>query len=183
MVKLLEEYNTGINPRLRKELKRTNALAVPRLKKIVVSVGMGKIRQEEKQVAEILAGLRNITGQKPALTYSRKSIAGFNVRENDLAGAMVTLRGKRMYEFFERLVNLALPRVKDFRGLSPSGFDNGGNYNFGITEHTVFPEIDYNKVIHMFGMNITLVTSADNGEEARLLLTALGLPLASSELD
>ncbi len=181
MAKLQKEYFDRVVPKLQKELKRKSPMAVPRLKKIVVSCGMGKIREDEKKVAEVVAGLGTVTGQKPALTYARKSIAGFNVRQNDLAGAMVTLRGERMYEFFERLTVLTLPRVKDFRGLSPAGFDSGGNYNFGITEHAVFPEIDYNKVNYMFGMNITVVTSANNKDEARLLLTSLGLPLASPE--
>ncbi|MFH0796877.1 MAG: 50S ribosomal protein L5 [Candidatus Omnitrophota bacterium] len=174
---LLKYYKSEIVPKLQKEFKYSNKMAVPRLEKVVVSVGLGKINKDEKAIEEILSTLAVITGQKPVLRRSRKAIAGFSLRENDLVGAFVTLRGKRMFDFFARLVTFALPRVRDFRGLTLSGFDQNGNYNFGLTEQTVFPEIDYNKVSKIFGMNINLVTSAKKKEEARALLSDLGLPL------
>jgi len=177
MSKLLEKYKKEIVPQLRKEFNHKNPLAVSKLVKIVVSVGLGKINRDEKAIEEVVSTLSAITGQKPVLTRSRKSIAGFSLRKNDLVGAFVTLRGKRMYDFFERLTVFALPRVRDFRGLPLSGFDRDGNYNFGLSEQTVFPEVDYNKVGRIFGMNITLVTSTRKKEEAKALLVALGLPL------
>ena len=177
MTRLFEKYQTEVVPKLQSDFKHKNRMAVARLVKVVVSVGLGKINKDEKAVEEILTTLGVITGQKPVTRRARKSIANFNLRENDLVGAFVTMRGKKMYEFFDRLVTFALPRVRDFRGLSPSGFDRSGNYNFGLTEQTVFPEVDYNKIEKVFGMNINLVCSARSKEEAKALLVALGLPL------
>lgn len=177
MTRLFERYRTEIVPKLQAEFKHKNRMAVGKLVKVVVSVGLGKINKEEKAVEEILATLGTITGQKPVTRRARKSIANFNLRENDLVGAFVTMRGKKMYEFFDRLVTFALPRVRDFRGLPLSGFDRSGNYNFGLAEQTVFPEVDYNKIEKVFGMNINLVCRAKNKEEAKALLVALGLPL------
>ena len=177
MARILEKYKKEIVPKIQDEFKHANRMAVGRLEKIVVSVGVGKINKDEKAVGEVLATLAAITGQKPVVRRSRKSIAEFSLRENDLVGAFVTLRGKRMYEFFDRLVTFALPRVRDFRGLPPSGFDQNGNYNFGLTEQTVFPEVDYNKVVKIFGMNINIVTTANDKKESTTLLGMLGLPL------
>lgn len=177
MTRLFERYRDEIVPKLQTEFKHKNRMAVGKLVKVVVSVGLGKINKEEKAVEEILVTLGAITGQKPVTRRARKSIANFNLRENDLVGAFVTMRGKRMYEFFDRLVTFALPRVRDFRGLPLSGFDRSGNYSFGMAEQTVFPEVDYNKVEKVFGMNINLVCNAQNKEEAKALLIALGLPL------
>jgi len=177
MTRLFEKYQTEIVPKLQADFKHKNQMAVGKLVKVVVSVGLGKINKEEKAIEEILATLGAITGQKPVIRRARKSIANFNLRENDLVGAFVTIRGKRMYEFFDRLVTFALPRVRDFRGLPPAGFDRSGNYNFGLAEQTVFPEVDYNKVEKVFGMNINLVCKAKKKEEAKALLVALGLPL------
>ncbi|MFH2068134.1 MAG: 50S ribosomal protein L5 [Candidatus Omnitrophota bacterium] len=180
MTRLFKKYKSEIVPKLQTEFKHKNRMAVGKLVKVVVSVGLGKINKEEKAVAEILATLGAITGQKPVTRRARKSIANFNLRENDLVGAFVTLRGKRMYEFFDRLVTFALPRVRDFRGLPPSGFDRNGNYSFGLAEQTVFPEVDYNKIEKVFGMNVNLVCNAKNKEEAKALLVALGLPLEAA---
>ncbi|HNQ35343.1 MAG TPA: 50S ribosomal protein L5 [bacterium] len=181
MARLLDKYKKEIIARLTEQFKYSNQMAVPKLTKIVVSVGLGKIGKEEKVVEEILGGLTAITGQKPVMRRARKSIAGFNLRTNDLVGAFVTLRGQRMYEFLDRLVSFALPRVRDFRGLPKTGFDRAGNYSFGLNEQTIFPEIDFNKVTKVFGMNINLVTSARNRQEAEPLLTMLGLPLEKEE--
>ena len=181
MTRLFKRYQTEIVPKLQAEFKHKNRMAVGKLVKVVVSVGLGKINKEEKAVEEILATLGTITGQKPVTRRARKSIANFNLRENDLVGAFVTIRGKKMYEFFDRLVTFALPRVRDFRGLPLSGFDRNGNYNFGLAEQTVFPEVDYNKIEKVFGMNINLVCRAKNKEEAKALLVALGLPLEAPQ--
>lgn len=179
--RLHEKYRTTVLPGLRERFGFTNDLAVPRLTKIVVSVGLGRVSKDEKAVEEVLSTLAVITGQKPVTTRARKSIAGFSLRENDLVGAFVTLRGQRMYEFLDRLVTFSLPRVRDFRGLPAEGFDRDGNYNFGLKDQTVFPEIDYNKVGHVFGMNINMVTSVSSREPAVYLLTSLGLPLQGYE--
>lgn len=175
--RLYEKYTAEVLPELKKKFGYGNDLAVPRLSKVVLSVGLGRVSKDEKVVAEIIDTLALVTGQKPVMTRARKSIAGFSLRQNDLVGAYVTLRGKRMYEFFDRLVTFSLPRVRDFRGLPAGGFDRDGNYNFGLRDQAVFPEVDYNKIGHVFGMNITLVTTAGGREAAELLLSSLGLPL------
>lgn len=176
MARLLDRYRTEIVPTLAKELGRTNPHALPRLEKIVVSMGLGKSIGERKRLDEAVDHLAQITGQKPQITSSKKAVSGFRLREGMEVGARVTLRGKRMYDFLDRLVTLALPRVRDFRGLNPNGFDGRGNYNMGLNEQLVFPEISPDKVNFTQGMNITMVTSARTDDEGRLLLREFGVP-------
>lgn len=176
MPRLLDRYRENIVPKLKTELKRDNALALPRLTKIVVSMGLGKSATERKRLEEATDHLAQITGQKPVITKARQAISGFRLRQGMEIGCMVTLRGGRMYEFLDRLITLALPRVRDFRGLNPNGFDGRGNYSMGLTEQLVFPEINPDKVAFVQGMNITMVTTARNNDEGRLLMRELGLP-------
>ncbi|WP_166820730.1 50S ribosomal protein L5 [Thalassoroseus pseudoceratinae] len=177
MSQLLQEYRERIVPALQKKLNITNVHAVPALKKIVVSMGVGSSIQDSKHLEEAVANLTQLSGQKPKITQARKSVAQFRLREGMQIGAMVTLRRGRMYEFAERLIRLALPRVRDFRGLNPKAFDGNGNYSLGLNEQLVFPEINADAVQHVQGMNITFVTSAKTNEEGRELLRELGLPL------
>jgi large subunit ribosomal protein L5 len=173
---LYEEYKNEIRKKLAEELN-LNIMEVPRIEKIVVHVGWGKEAVEDPKSLEIVAqDLALITGQKPVITRARKSVAQFKLRKGTPIGLKVTLRKKRAYDFLERLINLALPRVRDFRGLPKSGFDGRGSYSFGLDEHTAFPEIDIDKVQRVFGMDITIVTSAKNDELAYRLLSALGFP-------
>jgi large subunit ribosomal protein L5 len=174
---LQKAYRERIAPALKDRLKKTNVHAVPKLQKVVVSMGVGTAIQDSKHLDEAVAHLGQLTGQKPQITRSRKSIAQFRLREGMQVGCRVTLRGRRMYEFVERLVNFALPRVRDFRGLNPSAFDGNGNYSLGLTEQLVFPEINADQVQHVQGMNITFVTTAKTDDEARELLRELGMPL------
>jgi large subunit ribosomal protein L5 len=176
VARLEEKYKTEVAPALAAEFKRANRLAVPRLTKIVVSMGVGKFLGDEAKLDAAVAELAQITGQKPVVTKARGSISNFKLRQGMKVGIMVTLRGQRMYEFLDHLIALAIPRVKDFRGLPPSGFDGRGNYNMGLSEQTVFPEVDPAKVQFTQGMNITMVTTAATDEEARRLLTLLGMP-------
>jgi len=178
--RLLEKYKKEILPGLAEKLGRTNRLSLPRLEKIVVNMGVGKAASEKKHLEDALDALKQITGQKPLTTLSRKSIANFKLREGMAIGCKVTLRGKRMWEFLDRLVSLALPRVRDFRGLDPNAFDGRGNYNLGLTEQLVFPELNPDKFTTPQGMNITLVTSAQSDDEARELLRGLGMPLRAA---
>jgi len=178
--RLQEKYQKQILPNLAEKLGRTNRLSLPRLQKIVVNMGVGKAIGEKKFLEDALDAMRQITGQKPLTTLSRKSIANFKLREGLAIGCKVTLRGKRMWEFLDRLVSIALPRVRDFRGLDPNGFDGRGNYNLGLTEQLVFPELNPDKFTTPQGMNITLVTSVDKDDEARELLRALGMPLRAA---
>jgi large subunit ribosomal protein L5 len=178
--RLLEKYHKEILPGLAKKLARANLLSLPRLQKIVVNMGVGKAVSEKKHIEDASEALKTITGQKPLVTLSRKSIANFKLREGMPIGCKVTLRGKRMWEFLDRLVSIALPRVRDFRGLDPNGFDGRGNYNLGLTEQLVFPELHPDKYTTPQGMNITLVTSIDSDDEARDLLRGLGMPLRAS---
>jgi large subunit ribosomal protein L5 len=166
-------------PTLAREFDFKNPLGVPRLEKIVVSMGLGKVMDEEGRMEAAAAELARVTGQQPVVTRARRSISNFKLREGMKVGLMVTLRGERMYEFLDRLIGLAIPRVRDFRGLSPSGFDGRGNYNMGLSEQTVFPEIDPSKVKFTQGMNIAIVTTARTDEQARRLLTLLGMPFRS----
>ena len=164
---------------MRERFGYENPMEIPRLEKIVVNMGLGKLSEagkENKIIEDSVNELSLITGQRPVVTRARKSIAGFKLREGASIGCMVTLRGDRMYEFFDRLVSLALPRVRDFRGVSPDAFDGSGNFTLGIREHLIFPEIDYGKVDKVKGMNITIVTTAKRDEEARDLLKNLGMP-------
>ncbi len=159
------------------ELGLDNVMQVPRLDKIVVNMGVGDAVKDGRMLDAALEDLTTITGQKPVVTKARKSIAGFKLREGMPIGAKVTLRGNRMWEFYDRLVTLALPRIRDFRGMDPEAFDGHGNYTMGVTEQLIFPEIDYDKVLKVRGMDITIVTTATDDDEGRALLAALGFPL------
>jgi large subunit ribosomal protein L5 len=179
--RLLEHYTKTVRQQLAKDLGRTNPHALPSLEKIVVSMGVGVAVTEKKYLEEALNALSQITGQKPVATLSKAAVAGFKLRENLPIGCKVTLRGRRMWEFLDRLVSLALPRVRDFRGLSSSAFDGHGNYSLGLSEQMVFPEINPDKFTRPQGMNITLVTTARDDDEAKLFLRALGVPLKKEE--
>jgi large subunit ribosomal protein L5 len=178
--RLQEKYEKEILPALVEKLGRTNRHSMPRLQKIVINMGVGKAIAEKKYMEEAVDVLKQISGQKPVITLSRKSIANFKLRENLPIGCKVTLRGKRMYEFLDRLISLALPRVRDFRGLDPNAFDGRGNYNLGLTEQMVFPELNPDKYSIPQGMNITLVTSTSSNDEARELLRGFGMPLRAA---
>ena len=177
--RLQEKYENEILPGLVKSLGRANRLSLPRLQKIVVSMGVGSATTEKKHMDMALAALTEITGQKPAIRIATKAVAGFRLREGSPVGCLVTLRGSRMYEFLDRLISLGLPRVRDFRGLNPKAFDGRGNYSLGLTEQLVFPELNPDKYTVTQGMNVTLVTSTPSNDEARELLQGFGLPLRS----
>jgi large subunit ribosomal protein L5 len=179
--RLLEKYNKEVLPGLRQSLGRENVHALPRLTKIVVSMGVGSAVQEKKHMEEAVAALTVITGQKPSVCKSRHSISNFKLREGLEIGAKVTLRGPRMWEFLDRLVSIALPRVRDFRGLNPNAFDGRGNYSLGLTEQLVFPEINPDKFTRTQGMNIAFITTTDSNDEARELLRLLGMPFRVEE--
>jgi large subunit ribosomal protein L5 len=174
--RLRARFDKEVAPALLKELELTNAMAVPRLNKIVVNMGMGEATQNSKILDPAVNELGQITGQKPIVTKAKKSIAAFKVREGQAIGTMVTLRGDRMYEFFDRLVNIVLPRVRDFKGVSTKSFDGRGNFTLGVHDQLIFPEISYEKVDKMKGMNVTIVTTAANDNQARTLLKHLGMP-------
>jgi large subunit ribosomal protein L5 len=178
--RLLERYEKEVLPALAQQLGRSNRLSLPKMDKIVINMGVGKAVSEKKYLEEALDAIKQISGQKPVVTLSRKSIANFKLRENMPIGCKVTLRGKRMYEFLDRLVSLALPRVRDFRGLDANAFDGRGNYNLGLTEQVVFPEINPDKFTGVQGMNITIVTTTTSNDEARELLRAFGMPLKAA---
>ena len=169
-------YDNEIRDKLKTELGLENVMLVPRLEKIVVNCGVGKATQQQSLLEGAVRDLTTITGQKPMVTRAKKSIAGFKLREGNPIGAKVTMRGDRMWEFFDRLVSLAIPRIRDFRGLSPKGFDGRGNYTFGVNEQLIFPEIDYDKIDAPRGMDITIVTTARTNAEGRALLDAFGFP-------
>jgi len=181
MARLHERYKEEIVPQLKNELGVSNPHAVPRLEKIIVSMGVGEGARDSKILDQCVESLTVITGQKAQRTRARKSIAAFKLREGTEVGCRVTLRRRRMYEFLDRLITLALPRVRDFRGLNPNAFDGHGNYSFGLTEQLVFPEIDPDKLPHVQGMNITIVTSAQSNEDGRALLRSLGMPLRKED--
>jgi large subunit ribosomal protein L5 len=174
--RLKERFEKELRPALMKELGFNNPMQVPRLEKIVVNMGLGEAISNGKIIDASLAQLTMIAGQKPVITKSRKSIANFKLRQGQSIGVMVTLRGDRMYEFFDRLVAIALPRVRDFKGVSPKAFDGKGNYTLGVREQIIFPEINYDQVEKIKGLNITVVTTARNDEEGRALLRQLGMP-------
>ena len=176
MARLKERYQKEIAPSLAKEFGIENPMAVPRLDKIVLNMGMGEAVANAKVLDTAVTELTSIAGQKPVITKAKKSIASFKLRQGMPIGVMVTLRGERMYEFFDRLISVALPRVRDFRGVSPKAFDGRGNYTIGIREQLIFPEIDFNKVDKLRGMNISIVTTARNDDQARSLLKSLGMP-------
>jgi len=181
--RLVERYEQEIVPALAEQLGRTNRLSLPRLKKIVVNMGVGSAIGEKKHLEEAVDAMKLITGQKPVVTMARKSIAGFRLREGMPIGCKVTIRGRRMFEFLDRLISLALPRVRDFRGLSPKAFDGHGNYSIGLTEQLVFPELNPDKYSRTQGMNVTLVTSTESDDEARELLRRFGMPLQTDSTE
>ncbi|MDZ7860722.1 MAG: 50S ribosomal protein L5 [Candidatus Krumholzibacteriota bacterium] len=170
-------YRDKVVQQLIKKFEYGNVLEVPRLKKIVLNMGLGSAKDDPKILDSAVADLAAITGQKPLITKAKTSVAGFNIRAGAQIGCKVTLRRDRMYEFFDRLVNVAIPRIRDFRGLNTKSFDGRGNYSFGVEEQVVFPEIDYDNVSEVRGMDITIVTSAKTDEEAKELITLLGMPL------
>jgi large subunit ribosomal protein L5 len=174
--RLKQRYQKEVGPAIAKEFGIKNPMAIPRLEKIVINMGMGEAIANAKILDTGADELKSITGQKPVITKAKKSIASFKLRQGMPIGVMVTLRGDRMYEFMDRLVSVALPRVRDFRGVSPKAFDGRGNYTIGVREQLIFPEIDFNKVDKLRGMNISIVTTARNDELARALLKALGMP-------
>jgi len=174
--RMREKYVKEVLPALMKEFSLDNPMAAPKLEKIVVNMGVGEATQNAKVIDPAASEVGFITGQKPVVTKAKKSIAAFKVREGMPIGVMVTLRGDRMYEFFDRLVNIALPRVRDFRGVPTKSFDGRGNYTLGVRDQLIFPEIDYSKVEKMKGMNITIVTTAGNDDQARALLKHMGMP-------
>jgi large subunit ribosomal protein L5 len=176
MARLKELYKKEMIPQLTKEFSYRNVMEVPKLEKIVINMGLGEAIQNVKILDSAAAEMMSIAGQKPVITKARKSIASFKLREGMPIGCMVTLRKEKMYEFLDRLVNVALPRVRDFKGVSPKGFDGRGNYSLGVKEQLIFPEINYDKVDKIKGMNITVVTTAKTDEEGRALLKLLGMP-------
>lgn len=174
--RLKEKYVNEVRDQLFKELGLTNVNQIPRLEKIVVNMGVGRAAGDKKLLEGAIADMRTITGQQPMVTRAKKSIAGFHLREGQAIGCKVTLRGDRMWEFFDRLMSTALPRVRDFRGCNPKSFDGRGNYTMGLTEQLIFPEIEYDKIDKIRGMDIVICTTAETDEEARELLSQIGAP-------
>src|SRR5437764_6166604 len=180
MARLMERYQKEITPRLSERFGRTNRHSLPRLQKIVVNMGVGKALQDKNRIEQSAEQLGQITGQRPQITRAKKAISSFRLRENNEIGCRVTLRGQRMYEFLDRLIAIALPRIRDFRGLNPKSFDGHGNYNMGLTEQAIFPEIDPDKLNFTQGMDVTFVTNTNNDDEARELLKLFGMPFRES---
>lgn len=178
MARLRDYYDSDVAPAMMKKFGYKSVMQIPKLDKIVVNVGCGEARDNPKIVEAVVNDLMQITGQKPVLCKAKKSVANFKLREGMTIGAKVTLRGERMYEFLDRLFNLALPRVRDFRGINPNSFDGRGNYSMGVREQLIFPEIDYDKIDKVRGMDICFITTANTDEEARELLTLMGAPFA-----
>ena len=178
MARLKETYVNEVAPALMKKFEYKSVMQIPKLDKIVINVGCGEARDNPKVVDAILSDIQQITGQKPVLCKAKKSVANFKLREGMTIGVKVTLRGERMYEFLDRFFNLALPRVRDFRGINPNSFDGRGNYSLGIKEQLIFPEIDYDKIDKVRGMDICFVTTANTDEEARELLSLMGAPFS-----
>jgi large subunit ribosomal protein L5 len=178
LTRVEESYKEQVAPAMQREFSYQNTMQVPRLQKIVLNIGLGEARENARALDSASADVATITGQKPVITRSKKSIANFRLREGMPIGVMVTLRGRRMYEFFDRLVNAALPRIRDFRGLPTKAFDGRGNYSLGVREQLIFPEIDYDKVDRIRGMQINICTSAGNDEEGKRLLELMGMPFA-----
>ena len=179
---LHERYNNEIVPALRKAFEFKNVMQVPRIEKIVVNIGMGEALDNPKSLEAAVSDLAIVTGQKPVMNKARKSIANFKLREGRLIGTKVTLRGDRMWAFLDRLMNTALPRVRDFRGVSPNAFDGRGNYTLGIRDQLIFPEIEYDKIDKLRGMEVTIVTTAKNDDQARVMLDLLGMPFKKKEV-
>ncbi|MDH5750097.1 MAG: 50S ribosomal protein L5 [Rhodospirillales bacterium] len=180
MARLREMYSSSIRAALQEEFKYKNPMQIPKLTKIVLNMGVGEASQDKKKIQGAVEDLTKITGQKPVITTARKSIANFKLREGMVVGCKVTLRNERMYEFLDRLINVALPRVRDFRGVSAKSFDGAGNYSMGLKEQIVFPEIDYDQVDAIRGMDIVICSSANNDVEARALLKAFDMPFRKS---
>ncbi len=176
MARLYETYKNDIVPKMMEKFQYDNIMQVPKVERVVVNIGVGEAIQNPKALDGAVNDLSIISGQKPVITRARKSIAGFKLREGMAIGCKVTLRGERMYDFLDRLINLALPRVRDFRGVSPQAFDGRGNYSLGIKEQTIFPEIDYDKIDKIRGLEVVVVTTAKTDEEARELLKSMGMP-------
>jgi len=180
MARLLDQYNTTIAPELAAKFNIKNKMAIPKLVKIVINMGVGRATQDKTLLEAAVDSLGRITGQKPLVTKAKTSVASFRLREGNDIGCKVTLRGRRMYEFLDRLASIALPRIRDFRGINPNSFDGHGNYTLGLAEQVVFPEVDADKLHHTQGMDITIVTSTDNDDQARELLRGLGLPFRAA---
>ncbi len=177
ILNLEQRYKTEIIPKLKEVLKKDNILSLPKVHKITINAGIGSyIQKHNKDYSNIVDNLTNIAGQKPVITKASKSISNFKLREGSVVGCMVTLRGKKMYDFLNKLVNIVFPRVRDFRGLSPKSFDGNGNYSIGFKEHTVFPEISPDDVINLHGLQVSICTTAENNEEAHELLKLMGFP-------
>ncbi|MEE2761815.1 MAG: 50S ribosomal protein L5 [Pseudomonadota bacterium] len=179
MSRLRDYFNSDIRPSMMSAFGYSNPMQVPKLDKIVLNMGVGEASQDRKKIDSALEEMTQIAGQKPVITRARKSIAGFKIRDDMIVGCKVTLRGERMYEFLDRLVNIALPRVRDFRGISPSSFDGRGNFALGIKEQIIFPEINYDRVERIRGMDVVICTTAKTDEEARALLTEFNVPFAN----
>ena len=175
--RLLVKYNEVVHKYLSDRLGIQNAMRIPKLEKVVLNMGLGDAKENKKWLTSGVEELTTIAGQKAVITISKKAISNFNIRESDPVGIRVTLRGNKMYEFLDRFISVASPRIRDFRGLSAKGFDGRGNYNFGVTEQIIFPEIDYDKINNIRGLNISIVTTGETDEEAYELLVALGLPI------
>jgi len=178
MARLKKYYNETILPKLMKEFNYSSVMQVPKLTKVTINIGVGEAIAAPKALEAAVSDLTKITGQKPLMTTAKKSISNFKLREGAKIGAMVTLRRERMYEFLDRLINASIPRIRDFRGISPKSFDGRGNFNLGIKEQIIFPEIEYDKIDKIRGMNITIATTAKTDEECRRLLTELGMPFS-----
>ena len=181
MNKMQEKYNQEVVPALRKAFDLKNIMQVPRIEKVVVNIGMGEAMDNPKALESAVSDLTTVTGQKPITTKARKSIANFKLREGRLIGTKVTLRGDRMWAFLDRLMNTALPRVRDFRGVSANAFDGRGNYTLGLRDQLIFPEIEYDKIDKLRGMEVTIVTTARNDDQARVMLQLLGMPFSKKE--
>jgi large subunit ribosomal protein L5 len=181
MNRMQEKYNNEVVPALRKAFDLKNVMQVPRITKVVVNIGMGEAMDNPKAMEAAVSDLTTITGQKPVMTKARKSIANFKLREGRLIGTKVTLRGDRMWSFLDRLMNTALPRVRDFRGVSGNAFDGRGNYTLGLRDQLIFPEIEYDKIDKMRGMEVTIVTTAKDDDQARTMLQLLGMPFSKKE--
>ncbi|MCC6704208.1 MAG: 50S ribosomal protein L5 [Thermomicrobiales bacterium] len=180
MARLRDTYRSEVVPQLMEDFQYTSVMQVPQVTKIVVNIGLGEAVQNARAIEAAVGDLTSITGQKPVVTRAKKSIAAFKLRAGMPIGAMVTLRGDRMYEFLDRLVSASLPRIRDFRGISPNSFDGRGNYTLGLRDQIMFPEIDYDKIDKTRGLEISIVTSAQNDEEGRRLLTLMGMPFAKT---
>lgn len=180
MSRLREQYTQSVTPALREQFRYDNVMQTPRVTKVVINIGVGDAKDDANFLESAVSELSQISGQRPKITRARKSIASFKVRENMPVGCVATLRGQRMWEFLDRLFNVALPRIRDFQGLPRSAFDGRGNYNIGLQEQIIFPEIDYDKIARVRGMNITICTTANTDEEAAALLSGLGMPLRAA---